>query len=176
MGPSELDDLKRVNELMETEEEVEIPGGVRLGGHVKPLPAEPDGIKDIPGQEDGPEKTIPFFPDHFISEATAVFLMLCVLTVLCIFFPAFLDIKANPSVTPLGSKPEWYFLFLYAFLHFVPPLVSVLAPIVGVILLVFLPFLDRSPERAPNKRIVAISGSMIILTMILILSYVGYRD
>lgn len=123
-----------------------------------------------------PKLTVPFYPDHAISEATAVFIILSLVSVLCIFFPVILDIKANPMVTPAGSKPEWYYLFLYAFLHFVPPLVGVLAPLVGVGILFFLPFLDRNPERNPRHRIVAITGAILLLAVIGILTIVGYLE
>ena len=61
---------------------------------------EHDHYAEWEGQE-----TIRFFPDHFISEATAMILLLCVYAVLAIFFPAFLEARANPAITPVGSKP-----------------------------------------------------------------------
>ena len=122
------------------------------------------------------QRTVRFFPEHFTSEVTAMFLVLSLYTFLCIILPAPLDIKADPMATPTGSKPEWYFLFLYAYLHYVPPIVGTFTPMVGVALLIFLPWLDRNPERAPSKRVIAIAGSIVLLTVIIVLTVIGARD
>ncbi|MFZ3062418.1 MAG: hypothetical protein WA148_01590 [Actinomycetota bacterium] len=119
-------------------------------------------------------ESVPFYPDHFISEATSMVWIVALISVLTIFLPAGLESKANPLVTPTGVKPEWYFLFLFAFLHYVPVIIGVLAPIVGGALLVMLPFLDRNPEIKLSKRKIAIASLAVILTVIVILSFIGY--
>ena len=121
----------------------------------------------------GDQETIRFFPDHFISEATAMILLLCLYSLLAIFLPAFLDIKANPAVTPEGSKPEWYFLFLFAFLHYVPPIVGTLAPMVLLVFLGAWPWIDRNPSRKPRKRIFALALAAVVVTTILALTVLG---
>ncbi|MCL5291515.1 MAG: hypothetical protein M1548_03170 [Actinobacteria bacterium] len=133
-------------------------------------------IASVDHSKDDAEKTVPFFPDHAISEATAVFLMLSFITFLVIFFPAHLDVKANPMVTPAGSKPEWYYFAFYAFLRLVPPLVGVLVPVIGTGLLFFLPWLDRNPERAPGERVFAMFGSLVLLAIVVILTLIGYLE
>ena len=124
-------------------------------------------------EEWGDQPTIKFFPDHVISEATAVLVLLIVYTLLAIFIPGHLDIKSDPSMTPEGSKPEWYFLFLFALLHYVSPVVGTLAPMVGLVFLALLPWLDRNPERAASKRKFAISACLVLLAGIGYLSYIG---
>lgn len=119
-------------------------------------------------------ESVPFYPDHFISEATSMVWIVALISVLTIFLPAGLESKANPLVTPAGVKPEWYFLFLYAFLHYVPPIVGVLTPMVGAALLVMLPFLDRNPEIKLSKRKIAIASLIVILAAIVVLSLIGY--
>lgn len=119
-------------------------------------------------------ESVPFYPDHFISEATSMVWIVALISVLTIFLPAGLESKANPFVTPVGVKPEWYFLFLFAFLHYVPAIIGVLAPIVGGALLVMLPFLDRNPEIKLSKRKIAIASLVVILVAIVVLSFIGY--
>ena len=126
-------------------------------------------------------ESVPFYPDHFISEATSMVWIVALISVLTIFLPAGLESKANPLVTPAGVKPEWYFLFLYAFflflyafLHYVPPIVGVLTPMVDAALLVMLPFLDRNPEIKLTKRKIAIASLIVILAAIVVLSFIGY--
>jgi ubiquinol-cytochrome c reductase cytochrome b subunit len=120
----------------------------------------------------GDQPTIPF-SKHVLSEITSVILLLALYSLLAIFIGAHLDIKADPAMTPEGSKPEWYFLFLFAFLHYVPPLVGTLAPVVGLAFLALLPWIDRNPERAPSKRKFAITACILLLGGIVWLSFLG---
>jgi len=129
---------------------------------------EHDHYAEWEGQE-----TIRFFPDHFISEATAMILLLCLYSVLATFLPAYLESRANPAVTPVGSKPAWYFLFLYEYLHFVPPLVGTITPVALLVLLGAWPFLDRNPSRKPRKRVAALVFAAIVVVVILALTIVG---
>ena len=122
------------------------------------------------------QPTIRFFPDHFISEGTAMILLLCLYSVLCIFAPAYLEVRSNPAVTPIGSKPAWYFLFLYQFLHFVPPLVGTLTPVALLVLLGAWPFLDRNPERGYRKRVLALVLAAVVVVVIMTLTIMGARD
>jgi cytochrome b6-f complex subunit 4 len=124
----------------------------------------------------GDQPTMRFFPDHFLSEAAAMLMLLSLYAVLAIFMPAGLETRANPNVTPVGIKPEWYFLFLYALLHYVPVVVGVIMPLVGFGLLGALPWLDRNPERAPRKRVIAIVASLLVLAGVIALSIIGLRD
>jgi len=55
---------------------------------------------------------------------------------------------ANPIVTPIHIKPEWYFLFAYAILRSIPnKLGGVIALIISILILIFLPILKRSKFR-----------------------------
>ena len=122
------------------------------------------------------QPTIRFFPDHFISEATAMILLLCLYTVLAIFLPAYLEGRANPAVTPIGSKPAWYFLFLYQYLHFVPPLVGTITPVALLVLLGIWPFIDRNPSRKPRKRIAALTLAVVVVVVIMTLTIMGAME
>lgn len=119
------------------------------------------------------EDSVPFFPDHFVSEVTAILWIICLISVLTIFAPVGLEMKANPFNTPVGVRPEWYFLFLYSLLLFVPPIISILVPLVGGLLLTLLPFLDKNPGVKLSKRKIALSACMILLTIIITLSVIG---
>merc|ERR1712168_1548139 len=66
------------------------------------------------------------FHDYFTAKVAYVFLLLGILISLFIFYsPNYLGdaetfIPANPLVTPVHIKPEWYFLFAYAILRCIP--------------------------------------------------------
>ncbi len=119
---------------------------------------------------------IRFYPDHIISEFTAMVWIVCLISLLTIFLPAGLEEKATAAITPQHVKPEWYFLFLYAFLRFVPPLVGVMMPLVGVVGLFLLPFLDKNPEIKPMKRKVGMLVLVGIVIFILVFSFIGYFE
>jgi len=124
-----------------------------------------------PEQEE--EELLPFFPHYLLDEIIAWYVMLGVLVVLASLFPVGLEEQADPLRTPPHIKPEWYFLFLYQALKLVPRTVGILLPMVGVAILFFLPFIDRNPEVAPRKRVVAISLALIVLAAIIGLTVWG---
>lgn len=115
------------------------------------------------------EKTIPFFPDHIWTEAKVVFVILALMIVVGIaglMSPIGLESPADPMVTPDHVKSDWYFLFLYEMLKYVPKTIGVLIPIIGLILIVIWPFLDRKGDtlRARNVRwIIVIVGSIVVI-------------
>ena len=55
-------------------------------------------------------------------------------------------------VTPPGIKPDWYYLSLFQLLKVVPERVGLILPFVTVVLLVALPFADRSEVRNPLRK------------------------
>lgn len=126
--------------------------------------------------ESGLDETSPFYPDQLISSLTAVFVVLSLIAVLTIFLPVGLQAKADPNLTPAHVKPDWYFLFLYEFLHFAPTIVGLFAPLVAIVALIALPFLDRNPERAPTKRVLAIGACLLVVAAVVAISIVGYLE
>ncbi len=120
-----------------------------------------------------PERA-PFPSEHFIAEATAVVLLLCLYSVLCIFLPAALGVRADPAAMPQGSKPDWYFLFLYQYVRIVPPLIGALTPAVLLLVLAAWPFIDRGPSRKPRERVLALILVVVTVATILALTYAGW--
>jgi quinol-cytochrome oxidoreductase complex cytochrome b subunit len=109
----------------------------------RPAPASQPGEK---------KKLVPFFPNYILDEIIAWYAMLAILIVLASLFPAGLEAPADPLHTPEHTKPEWYFLFLYQGLKVVPRILGVTAPLIGVLVLLLLPLLDRNPAFDPRKR------------------------
>ncbi len=121
------------------------------------------------GESSPEEKTIPFFPDHIWTEAKVVFVILAIMIAVGIaglMSPIGLEAPADPMVTPDHVKSDWYFLFLYEMLKYVPKTIGVLIPIIGLILIMIWPFLDRKNDtlRARRSRwIIVIVGSIIVI-------------
>ena len=97
-----------------------------------------------------------------------------VLIVLASTLPVGLEEPANPLHTPEHAKPEWYFLFLYQGLKVVPRIVGVTLPIVGGLVLLLLPFIDRNPQRSPRRRPVAIAIGIVCLIGIIVFTIWGW--
>ena len=92
-------------------------------------------------------------------------------------------IPANPLATPAHIVPEWYFLPFYAILRAVPDiwfidakLAGVIAMFGSIILLFFLPWLDRSPVRSARFRPVYKQFFWILVLACLVLGWVGAQS
>ncbi len=108
------------------------------------------------------KKTMPFFPDFAMRDLIVWLIVLDILIFLAVFFPWELGIKANPfSAAPAGIKPEWYFLFVFQLLKFLPAyigpfegeIVGMMGLGIGAAVVVFMPFLDRAASMGIRKRI-----------------------
>ena len=119
------------------------------------------------------EKTIPFFPDHIWTEAKVVIFILVLMIivgVIGLLSPIGLEPPADPMNTPDHVKSDWYFLFLYQLLKYVPKTVGVLIPIFGLILILIWPFIDRKKDSLRARRarwIIVIVGSIIVIGLTL---------
>jgi quinol-cytochrome oxidoreductase complex cytochrome b subunit len=120
------------------------------------------------------KKRIPFFPNYILDEMIAWYIALALLVVLASLFPAGLEEKADPLSTPAHIKPEWYFLFLYQALKWVPRLVGVLMPVIAIALLVALPFIDRGQARSMRDRRLQVLIGLITVVIVLALTAWGW--
>ncbi len=79
-------------------------------------------------------------------------LFMVMLIVISIILPAESGRRADPTRTPLPILSDWYFLALYQYVKYTPPLWAGLGPglLIGFGMLV--PFLDRSKGRRPLDR------------------------
>lgn len=124
-------------------------------------------------QEEGDEPITEPFVNYLFSELIVWYIVMGLLVVLVSLLPARLEAKADPLRTPAHVKPEWYFLFLYQALKLVPRTLGVLAPVVGVGVLFFLPFIDRNPSIQPRKRPIAIGIGVVGLIVVVALTIWG---
>ena len=111
-----------------------------------------------------PQDTVPFHPYYTAKDGFGAGVALILLAILVFFLPNFLGhadnyIPANPLSTPAHIVPEWYFWPFYAILRaftvdFILPakLWGVLAMFASILLLFFLPWLDKSPVRSGSYR------------------------
>ena len=119
------------------------------------------------------EKFIPYFWQEFTSQVMILFLFLAVMGGLALLWPADLGERANALVTPANTKPEWYYLSLFQLLKVVPEKIGIIAPAILIVLLVILPFVDRSPERNPLKKPVTTTIALIVIVAAIVLTIWG---
>ena len=145
-----------------------------------PGSGNPTGV-DVKDEKD----TLPFHPFYTAKDGwfSAAFLLLYVLAIF--FAPSWLTdtdnyIPANPLATPAHIVPEWYFWPFYAILRsftvdFILPakLWGVLAMFTSILLLFFLPWLDKSPVRSGSYRPVFKRFFLILIVDVIALGYVG---
>jgi mono/diheme cytochrome c family protein len=103
--------------------------------------------------------------------------VMAVIIAMSIVLGAELGPKADPTTTTYVPRPEWYFFFLFELLRVVKPpslvpLATIGIPTICLIMLLLLPFVDRGPERRPERRPIAtITGIFVIVAM----AYLTYQ-
>ena len=126
--------------------------------------------------EETKDDSIPFFPDHALTELRVVWWMVGIVVVLGIvglFFPVGLGPQADPMETPLHVKPEWYFLAVYQLLKFIPKTIGALTPVLAMILIVIVPFLDRKPDKSPRATRMRFIGTVIFVVILVAMTIWG---
>lgn len=121
-----------------------------------------------------------FHPRQSGRDAIAMTVIFAALMITAILKGAPLDPLANPADTSYVPRPEWYFLGLFQMLKYFPGKLEVIGTLVlpglGALFLFFLPFLDRSPERAAGKRRPILAAGGALLGAVLVLTALGARD
>nr|YP_010026426.1 cytochrome b [Phocoena sinus]Q9TDN2.1 RecName: Full=Cytochrome b; AltName: Full=Complex III subunit 3; AltName: Full=Complex III subunit III; AltName: Full=Cytochrome b-c1 complex subunit 3; AltName: Full=Ubiquinol-cytochrome-c reductase complex cytochrome b subunit [Phocoena sinus]AAD54428.1 cytochrome b [Phocoena sinus]QOQ85076.1 cytochrome b [Phocoena sinus]QOQ85089.1 cytochrome b [Phocoena sinus]QOQ85102.1 cytochrome b [Phocoena sinus]QOQ85115.1 cytochrome b [Phocoena sinus] len=122
---------------------------------------------------------IPFHPYYTIKDILGALLFILTLLTLTLFLPDLLGdpdnyIPANPLSTPAHIKPEWYFLFAYAILRSIPnKLGGVLALLLSILILVFIPMLQTSKQRSMMFRPFSQLLFWTLIADLLTLTWVG---
>ncbi|OGK96469.1 MAG: cytochrome bc complex cytochrome b subunit [Candidatus Rokubacteria bacterium RIFCSPHIGHO2_02_FULL_69_13] len=144
------------------------------------------GMSVPPGVEraGGARRTMHFLPNFLLRDLVGWLSALAILAALAAYFPAELGQKADPfAPAPIGIKPEWYFMFMFKTLKYLPSyILGIEGEIVGVVgfgvgglVLLLIPFLDRRTARGEPSRLFTWIGIAIILYMIA-LTYLGYTE
>ncbi len=121
---------------------------------------------------------VPFHHYYVLKDLYGIVVFVIVLSVVVFLFPyaggdAENFKQANPLVTPVHIKPEWYLLFAYAILRSIPnKLGGVVALLFSILVLLFLPYLHKSRFKGlrfrPLSKIIFwfLVGDFLVLTWI----------
>lgn len=124
---------------------------------------------------------IPFHPYFTFKDIVGFILIIIFLVILVLINPYLLGdpdnfIPANPLVTPVHIQPEWYFLFAYAILRSIPnKLGGVIALIISIAILIFLPFYNLSKFRGIQFYPINQLLFWIIVVTVILLTWIGAR-
>lgn len=112
-----------------------------------------------------------FYPDYLIEISIVIFIAIELAVVLGLIYPQDIGRQINFS-TPYQPLPEWYFLWLYQIVRYFPGrwafIGTVLLPVIAVLLLVFIPYIDRGKRGRLKATLAALALllSFIIFTLI----------
>ncbi len=119
----------------------------------------------------------PFYPDQVFEDVVGMLILFVILAVVALSVPVPLEDVADPTNADYDPRPEWYFLFLFQLLKYFQGPFEVLGtfviPTVGMVLLLFLPFLDRSERAVLWKRPVALTVTTVSVAGIVLLTILG---
>jgi cytochrome b6 len=119
--------------------------------------------------------TMPFFPNFFLRDLLLWLIVLNILAILAVFFPWELGRKADAfAPAPAGIRPEWYFLFMFQTLKYIPAKVWVMdGEVLGIVLFgvggllwLLVPFWDRKSARGERNRLITYAGIFIVMYII----------
>jgi menaquinol-cytochrome c reductase cytochrome b/c subunit len=120
----------------------------------------------------------PFFPYAVAKDSLMACVVLLSIILMSLTFGAELGPKADPTTTTYVPRPEWYFFFLFELLRVIKPailtpLATIGVPTICIILLILLPFVDRSQERRPERRPIATIAGIFTIVAMGYLTYLG---
>ena len=136
----------------------------------------------VPHKYEKTYQRMKFFPNFILRDLIGWILAIGVLAALAALFPWELGEKADPfAPAPAGIKPEWYFLFMFQTLKWLPAkILGMDGEVLGImafnliaLLLFVVPFIDRSPENRRRRIIFNICGVFALL-YIVVMTIVGY--
>ena len=153
---------------------------VLIGIHV--LLVQLHGMSVPPGTDSKTVKKMKFIPNFMLRDLIGWILVIGVLAALAALFPWELGEKADAFASaPAGIKPEWYFLFMFQTLKYLPAKILIFdGEVIGILafglagsVLFFVPFLDRAPGDTKRKMIFNVVG-LLALLFIVVMTIVGY--
>ena len=119
----------------------------------------------------------PFYPHQVFEDVVGMLILFVILAAVALFVPVPLEDVADPTNADYDPRPEWYFLFLFQLLKYFQGPFEIIGtfviPTVGMLLLLFLPFLDRSERAVLWKRPIALTVTSVCVVGIVVLTILG---
>ncbi len=142
-------------------------------------------VPEAEQRKSGAPRQMPFVPDFLLRDLFGWTIALAVLATLAALFPWELGEKADPFAPAFANiKPEWYFMFMFQTLKYVPggivlgietEALAILAFGAAAVFVFLLPFLDRARPGGPSRPTVTLLATFAVLYMIG-MTAIGYRS
>jgi cytochrome b6 len=116
-----------------------------------------------------PKKATRFISDYLWGEAIVWLIGLGVLLIVAVVYPWGLGPAydlTKPTEPPAGVHPEWYFMFLFQTLKYIPEWVAVLFYTIVLLFWAAVPWLDRRAKRGERSPLFTAIGALAIAGMI----------
>lgn len=141
-----------------------------------------DKLKEVEKRgEDVKAISIPFWPNVALRMMVLVVLVLAALWISAAYYPKSLGAPADPlNKDNYIPTPAWYFFGVYQLLKYFKGGWDVIAmvgfPVIFLIVLFALPWLDRNPSHKASKRPIALSVAAIVVVGLVFLTYQGMNS
>ena len=110
---------------------------------------------------------VPFVPDAVWKDLVfAAFILLAIAMCSAVLGPFGPTGQPDPTIIQTVPKPDYFFLWLYAVLSLLPPEMEtpflLIAPAVGILILLLVPFLSGTGEKSWRRRPIAVLTVMVL--------------
>jgi cytochrome b6 len=135
------------------------------------------------------KKYMKFFPNFLLRDLLVWLIVLNILAILAVFFPDGIGVvhwpigtKADPFAPPPPIiRPEWYFMFAFQALKFLPAhvwffegeLFGILVFTIGGLVWALIPFLDKKSAAGQKSKFFTLFGVLVVLFMVVMI-FLGY--
>lgn len=150
-----------------------VPVGAGPGGHTQRLltVVKSGSIQEVKAS---PVDKVHTWPHLLAAEFVAALACLLFTFLFSVWVNAPLLELANDNATPNPSKAPWYFMGLQELLTMFHPMIAgVTIPGVGLIVLIFAPYIDKNPSNKPEDRKFATSLMTVHLMFWAVLTIIG---
>lgn len=117
---------------------------------------------------------VPFWPDAAWRDVVFAIAIGVVLMLLAILVgPKTIGLPADPTIVHAYPRPDWYFLWYFAVLAIIPPVVEdwvmIGFPLLAIVGLIAVPLIGPTGERSPKRRpwVIALIGSIALSMAVL---------
>jgi len=121
---------------------------------------------------------VPFVPDAVWKDAVFSAVILLLIGLCAAYFGPFGPSgQPDPTIIQTAPRPDYFFLWLYALLSFLPPSaetpILLIGPAIGIVVLFALPFIAGEGEKSWKRRPVAVLTISLVAVMLGALTDLG---
>jgi len=124
--------------------------------------------------EHGPDDTLQSWPHLMVRELLLFLLVFVVILGVSLLFNAPLEEAANPLHSTNPAKAPWYFVGIQELVSYSAFLGGIVAPVLIVLSLLLLPYLDRNPKGvgvwfSADRKLATFLFSVFVIAMIILI-------